>query len=162
MASDAEIEEKFWKELKASPFLMLGVEGARDGATQPMTAHFDGERGPLWFFTAKDHDLTRAVAGGAAAIATFTAKGHDLFASIRGRLSLSEDRAVIDRLWNPVAAQWYEGGKEDPKLILLRLDPEDAKVWLSDVEGFIRPALNKLLGRTPEAGQGEKVAEISL
>ena len=63
MASDREIEEKFWKELKSSPFLMLGIEGERDGATQPMTANFDDEdrgSGRLWFFTANDHDLARA------------------------------------------------------------------------------------------------------
>ena len=38
MADSQEIEEKFWSELKSSPFVMLGIEGARDGATQPMTA----------------------------------------------------------------------------------------------------------------------------
>ena len=41
MADDREIEDKFWKALKHSPFIMLGVEGARDGATQPMTVIFE-------------------------------------------------------------------------------------------------------------------------
>ena len=41
MADDREIEEKFWEALKDSPFIMLGIEGARDGATQPMTAVFE-------------------------------------------------------------------------------------------------------------------------
>jgi hypothetical protein len=58
-------------------------------------------------------------------------------------------------------AQWYEG-KEDPKLILARFEVEDAKVWLSDVQGFLKPALNKLLGRKPEAGMKDKVAELTL
>ena len=31
MADDREIEEKFWKALTDSPFIMLGVEGTRDG-----------------------------------------------------------------------------------------------------------------------------------
>ena len=64
MADDREIEEKFWKALKESPFIMLGVEGARDGATQPMTVMFedaDRDAGLLWIFTANDHDLTRAM-----------------------------------------------------------------------------------------------------
>jgi hypothetical protein len=41
VADDGEIEDKFWKALKDSPFLMLGIEGARDGETQPMTAQFE-------------------------------------------------------------------------------------------------------------------------
>ncbi len=164
MADDREIEERFWKELKDSPFVMLGIEGARDGATQPMTANFEDEdrdSGRVWFFTAKDHDLTAAIGQSNRAIAAFSAKDHGLFASLRGTLTISNDRQVIDRLWNPVAAQWYEG-KDDPKLALVRFDIDDAKIWLSDVSGFLKPALNKLLGRKPEAGMGEKVAEIEL
>ena len=64
MADDGEIEEKFWSELKDSPFIMLGVEGTRGGATQPMTVQFEDEdrdAGVLWIFTANDHDLTHAM-----------------------------------------------------------------------------------------------------
>ena len=164
MASEREIEEKFWSELDGSPFMMLGIEGARDGATQPMTATFgeeDRDAGRLWFFTATDHDFARALGSSGRAIAAYSAKGHGLFASLRGSLVADNDRAAIDRLWNPVVAQWYDG-KDDPKLLLLRFEVDDAKIWLSDVEGFLKPALNKLLGRKEEAGMGDKVAEVSL
>jgi general stress protein 26 len=164
MADDLEIEDKFWKELKGSPFMMLGVEGSRDGATQPMTANFedqDREAGVLWIFTDDKHDIVKALGQSNRAIASYTAKGHDLFASLRGTLTIDNDRAAIDRLWNPFVAEWYEG-KDDPKLTLLRLDLEDAKVWLSDTGGLLKPVFNKLLGREPEAGMDRKVAELSL
>jgi general stress protein 26 len=164
MAETQEIEEKFWDALKDSPFIMLGVEGARDGATQPMTAVFedaDRDAGLLWIFTAKDHDLTRAMGESNRAIASFVAKGHDLFASLRGTLTIDNDPSTIDRLWNPMVAEWYEG-KDDPKLALVRFDIEDAKIWESTVSGFLKPVLNKLLGRKPEAGMKEHVAEIAL
>jgi len=164
MADDRDIEEKFWTAVKHSPFIMLGIEGTRDGATQPMTAIFedqDREAGVLWIFTAKDHDLTRAMGQSNRAIASYSAKGHDLFASLRGTVRIDNERATIDRLWSPIVAEWYEG-KDDPKLALVRFDIDDAKIWLSDVEGFLKPAFNKLLGRKPEAGMKEKVAEVSL
>ena len=164
MADDRQIEEKFWKALEDSPFLMLGVEGTRDGATQPMTANFevqDRDAGVVWIFTARDHDLTRAMGQSNRALASYSGKGHDLFSSLRGTLEIVNDRATIDRLWSPVVAEWYEG-KDDPKLALIRFDIENAKIWLSDVEGFLKPAFNKLLGRKPEAGMKEKVAEVSL
>jgi general stress protein 26 len=163
MTSDADIEQKFWKELKDSPFVMLGIEGEHGSATQPMTAQFQGEAAPLWFFTARDNGLVQALGSGSdRAIAAFASKGHDLFASIRGQLSIDNDPAMIERLWNPVIAQWYQGGKSDPKLALLRLDVEDAKLWKSDVGAFMHPVINKLLGRKPEAGERENVAEVSL
>jgi general stress protein 26 len=162
MADDREIEEKFWEALDDSPFVMLGIEGARDGATQPMSANFedeDRERGCLWFFTANDHDFTRALGESSRGIGAYSAKGHGLFASIRGTLVIDNDRATIDRLWNPIVAEWYEG-KDDPKLALVRFDLDDAKIWLSDIGGFLKPAFNKLFGRKPEAGMNEKVAEV--
>ena len=164
MGDNSEIEEQFWDELKDSPFIMLGVEAARDGATQPMTVMFedaDRDAGLLWIFTAKDHDLTRAVGQSNRATASYSAKGHALFASLRGTLQVINDEATIDRLWNPIVAEWYEG-KDDPKLALVRFDVENAKIWLSDTEGFLKPAFNKLLGRKPETGMKEKVAEVSL
>jgi general stress protein 26 len=164
MAEDREIEEKFWSELKRSPFIMLGIEGARDGATQPMTAQFedqDREAGRLWIFTANDHDMIRAMGQSHRAIGCYSAKGHDLFASLRGTLDIENNRETIDRLWNPIVAEWYEG-KDDPKLALVRFDIVDAKIWLSTAEGFLKPAFNKLLGRKPEAGMEEQVAEVSL
>ena len=162
MPDDREIEDKFWDELEDSPFVMLGIEGAREGATQPMSANFedeDRERGCLWFFTANDHDFTRAMGQSNRGFAAFSAKGHGLYASLRGTLTIDNDRATIDRLWNPIVAEWYEG-KDDPKLALVRFDLDDAKIWLSDIGGFMKPAFNKLFGRKPEAGMKEKVAEV--
>ena len=163
MADDREIEELFWGALEDSPFLMLGLDKARDSAMQPMTARFedqDRESGHVWFFTAKDHDLTRALGQDNHGIASYTGKGHDVFASLRGRLLLDNDPGQIDRLWNAFVAEWYEG-KDDPKLALLRFEIDDAKIWQSDIGGFLKPAFNKLFGRKPGAGMKEKVAEVS-
>ena len=163
MADDREIEEHFWSALEDSPFVMLGLDHARGSAMQPMTAHFEEEdraRGCMFFFTAKDHDLTRSLGQDNRAIASFAGKGHDVFASLRGRLVLDNDSATIDRLWNAIASEWYDG-KDDPKLALLRFELDDAKIWLSDLGGFLKPAVNKLFGRKPEAGIEDKVAEVS-
>lgn len=163
MADDREIEDQFWGALEDSPFMMLGLDQARGSAMQPMTARFedqDRERGCIWFFSAKDHDLTRALGQDNRAVASFVSKGHDLFASLRGTLVIDNSRPEIDRLWNAIVAEWYEG-KDDPKMALLRFDLDDAKIWQSDVGGFLKPAFNKLFGRKPEAGMKEKVAEIS-
>ena len=161
MADDAEIEARFWKDLKSAPFVMLGLVDARDGHTQPMTAQFENDGGPLYFFTTKDNGLTTSLGGSShRAIATYTGKGHDLFASIHGTLSLSNDRAVIERLWNPFVAAWFEGGKDDPKLQLLRLDPERAQVWLNGSSLFAGAKM--LLGIDPKEDYKDKVAEISL
>jgi len=163
MSKDAEIEAKFWKSLKADMTVMIGLEGEADA--QPMTAQLDSpdhdtDHGPIWFFTSIETDLARASAGGKPAMFHFAAKGHDLFASVRGRLIPDNDRDVIDRLWNPFVAAWYEGGKDDPKLQLLRFDPGKAQIWLNERSLFAGVKL--LLGRDPKADYSDKVAQVRL
>lgn len=160
MADNAEIESRFWKELKASPFVMLGLDGARDGHTQPMTAQFDDGRGPLWFFTTRDNSLVSALGTSHRAVATFAAKGHDLFASLHGNMTLDDDRATIDRLWNSHVEAWYDGGRNDPNLALLRLDAERAQVWLGG--SMIGAALTHLFGRDPKVEYKDRMAEVTL
>lgn len=160
MPTPQELEAKFWKALKSDMTVMLGLDGLEGGHTRPMTAQIDGEKGPIWFFTSTDNALVQALSGRSRAIVTFASKGHDLFASVRGSLSLDNDRAVIDRLWNRYVAAWYEGGKDDPKLALLRLDGESAEIW-EDGSSLVA-GLKMLLGVDPKEDYQDKVAEVPL
>jgi general stress protein 26 len=156
-----ELEAKFWKALKSDRTVMLGLEGVEDGHTRPMTAMIEGDAGgPIWFFTATDNAMVQQLAQGHRATAAFTAKDHDLFASVRGNLQRDDDRAVIDRLWNPFIAAWYEGGKDDPKLALLRLDAEQAEIWING--SSLVAGLKLLMGRDPKQDYQDKVAKVSL
>lgn len=95
MATNSEIEEKFWKALKSDMTLMLGLSGVEEGHAQPMTAQLDGDnRSSIWFFTAKDTDLVEAIGARHEAVAHFADKGHDLFATLQGDLVLDNDPAV--------------------------------------------------------------------
>ena len=160
MPTPHELEAKFWKALKSDMTMMLGLDGVEDGHARPMTAQVEADRGPIWFFTARDNALVQNLANGDRAIATFTSKGHDLFATIHGSVRLDNDRAVIDRLWNRYIAAWYQGGKDDPQLALLRLDPERAEIWL-DASSLVA-GIKMLLGADPKADYKGRVAELRL
>lgn len=160
MPSDAEITEKFWKALKSDMTMMLGVQGVEHDKTQPMTAQLLDDNRYIWFFTTKDNGLVAAMRQNDRAVATFASKGHDLFATIDGRLELDNDRATIDRLWSPYAAAWYEGGKDDPNLQLIRLDPSSAQIWLNENSAFA--GFKMLLGVDPKKNYQDKVAEVAL
>jgi general stress protein 26 len=160
MPTPQELEQKFWKALRSDMTLMLGLDGVEDGHARPMTAQLQHEaRGPIWFFTATDNAIVQKLPQGDRAIATFAAKGHGLFATLHGRLSLDNDRAVIDQLWNRHVAAWFEGGKDDPRLALLRLDPERAEIW--DASSLIA-GVKLLLGIDPKEDFRDKVAEVNL
>lgn len=172
MATDAEIRSKFWKALKSDMTMFLGMAEGEDGHARPMTAQLedelynDGEySGPLWFFTSIDNALYRLVQQGELAgtapraMAHFASKGHDVWASVQGDLSTTRDRATIDRLWNRFVAAWYEG-KDDPKIALIRLEPESAEIWI-DASSTVA-GIKMLVGIDPKKDYKDKVAEVKL
>jgi general stress protein 26 len=123
-----DIKKQFWKELADNPIVMLGQTGARQHQI-PMHAQLDSDaNSAFWFFTTTDN----RVAGGGSAMAQFVSKDHHLFACISGTLRPESDRAVLDRLWSNAVAAWYDGGKDDPKLLLLRFELENAEIWTAD------------------------------
>jgi general stress protein 26 len=164
MPTPQELEQKFWTALKSDMTLMLGLDGVEDGHARPMTAQLEHENhGPIWFFTDKDNVIVQKLGIGGhrnRAIATFASKGHDLFATIHGKLCLDNDRAVIDRLWNRYVAAWFGDGKNDPRLTLLRLDPERAEIW-GDASSLVA-GIKLLLGVDPKKDYRDKVAKVSL
>lgn len=165
-----ELKELFWTELSSSPFMMLGLQGVEDSRTRPMTAQIDApdgtdkkDGGTIYFFGAKSEHLVRGIDGDHRAIATYASKGHDLFAHIHGTLVLDNDRAVVERLWNPVIASWYKGGKEDPDLQLIRFDSDQAEIWKAEAGSTLVAAAMKMLGRDPgKDHQGDNKAEVAL
>ena len=161
MHTPEELEKKLWKAVKSDRTLMLGLDGAEEGHTRPMTALLEHEgRGPLWIFTATDNQLAQRTRSPQRALATFASMGHDVFASLQGMLVRDDDRGVIDRLWNPFVAAWYEGGKDDPKLALLRFDAEHAEIWLN--EQSLLAGVKLLFGVDPKQDYQDKGADGGL
>jgi general stress protein 26 len=158
VADPRELEARFWKHLKDDRTLMLGAQAI---APRPMTALAEDDRAPLWFFTSSETDLGKALDRGTSltAVGSFVAKGHELFATLGGNLVADNDRATIDRLWNPFIAAWFEG-KDDPKLRLLRMDAGEAHVWLN--ENSLLAGVKLLLGSDPKRDYQDKVGDVDL
>ena len=131
-----EIRQKMWKAMADSPYVMIGLTDNHDHS-QPMTAQLDKDAdGKFWFYTDKQNRLAPV----GPAMAQFSSKGHDLFACISGTLVEETDPAVIDRYWSKQVAAWYEQGRDDPNLMMLRFELDDAEIWEADlsIKGVFR------------------------
>ena len=160
MPTAQELEAKFWKAVDSDRTMMLGLDGVDGGHTRPMTAQIEDGKGPIWFFSSNESDLVGKLQSARLAFAAFSARGHDLFATVHGTLQRDDDRATIDRLWNPFVAAWFEGGKDDPKLALLRFDAEHAEIWLN--ASSLLSGAKMLLGVDPKKDYRDNVADVDL
>jgi general stress protein 26 len=109
---------------------MLGLTAGGEGF-QPMTHFSDVDAGLIWFISSTDTALVQSLGMGEDAEYVVISDDHDVHISLRGKLYQLHDAAKLDELWNPVVAAWFEGGRDDPRLALLRFDPEVADVWAS-------------------------------
>lgn len=129
MSDTHELKQKFWKALADSPYTFLQLD-AEPATAVPMTATLDRDAdSAIWFFTKKDH----ALAAGGPATATFVGKGHQMFARFGGTLATEHSRDRLDKQWSKQIEAWYPQGKEDPTLLLLRMDLGQAEIWNSDL-----------------------------
>jgi general stress protein 26 len=126
---DEELKNQFWEALADSPYLFLQLDA--DPATAvPMTAELDeNANGAIWFFTGRDHAFAR----GGPATATFAGKGHDVFARFKGTLSEETSRERLDKEWSNFVEAYFPRGKDDPNLLMLRMDLADAEIWTTDI-----------------------------
>lgn len=107
-----------------------------DLQSRPLAVVEDEFDGTLWFFTEHPSGKTAAIAEHPEVnVALADGKG---WLSLSGRASVSRDADRIERYWNPWAEAWFEGGRDDPRVALLRVDVETAAYWDTD-----RPAVVK-------------------
>jgi general stress protein 26 len=126
------LKHKFWTTFADSPFVFVQLDSDPHTAV-PMTAQLDEDAShAIWFFTSRSGPLGPM----GPATATFVGKGHDLFARFSGTLAEETDRARFKEEWSPAIEAWFPGGKEDPDLVMLRMDLGEAEIWNADL-GFL-------------------------
>ena len=144
--------KEFWDRLEDVRAGMLEV----GDAFLPMSHSVEPEDGNLWFITAKGTQMAEAGARAAMSRYIVSDSSHGLHADIQGRLEVSHDRKKLDEVWTAVASSWFEEGKDDPDLVLLRFRPDAAEVWLGPESGlhFLYEVLKSKISRAkPDYGE---------
>lgn len=153
--SDEDLRKMLWDELKGHCFAFVGRTADASGDV-PMTLHSDeGSRNAVWIFTKRSNDIS----AGGPAMARIMSRKEDFFARLDGLLEQEGDRALIDRLWSPQIAAWYEGGRDDPELCVMRLDIGAAEIWVGEMSPV--SIAKMLLGRNVERDMEGKHATVS-
>lgn len=115
--------------------------------------------GTLWFFTQDPSPKTDDIAGDPQVNASFT--DGKSYLSIAGTATVDRDQTRIDQLWNPMAEAWFEKGREDPTVALLRVDATSAEYWAIDKPGIVRAfeiAKGIITKTPPDVGENRTVS----
>ncbi len=126
----AEMKEKFWDRLKD---INAGMLATPDDRARPMSHSIrDTDERVLWFITAHGTDIADAAKSGSAVTYLVACQKAKLYATIEGALDVVTDEKTLDDIWSPIAAAWFEDGKQDPDLCLVRMTLSKSEVWTTD------------------------------
>ena len=103
--------------------------GAFDG--RPLTVLGVQDDGTLWFAVPKDSDLVDAFRNPGPV--SLTGQRTNAYIHIAGVASAIHDKTQAEALWHETLRPWFPEGPTSDDLILIRVNPQNASIWDSDV-----------------------------
>lgn len=146
------LKNEFWDRLED---IRSGMLATNKGRAIPMSHYVDKDAAVLWFITAKDTELAKSAQTGDAAEYLVMSKDEHLYARIDGTVQAVSDPEKVDELWSVFSAAWFEDGRKDDDIQLVRMDLKEAEVWMTggSLSFFYEIAKANLTDQTPDAGQ---------
>ncbi len=124
-------------------------------STCPMSTQKVDDAGAIWFFSGSDSDHAHAIQDDNRVQLLYTNNGDYSYLTISGTAEILYDRAKIDELWTPLAKVWFQGGKDDPGLRLIKVTPQEGFYWDTKhgkTVSFLKMISSLVTGKTQDDG----------
>jgi general stress protein 26 len=110
------------------------------------------DEGLVYILTEQTTESAHAIEAGPAALLTLADNKRYVSLSVRG--SVSTDRALIERLWNPGAQAFWPNGPSDPAVCALILRPDAGEYWDGDnaLSAGVKMIMANVTGTPPDLG----------
>lgn len=97
--------------------------------SRPMATTEIRESGVLWFFTSKKSPKVQEISDHSTVNVTYMDTNKEEYVSVSGHAVVIMDQHKIDELWDSKLDTYFEKGKADPDIALLRVEPSKAEYW---------------------------------
>ena len=114
----------------------VGADGSIDA--RPMALQNTPFDGTLWFLTRASSEKVDEVQRDRHCTLTFADPGDAKYITLKGRASVSGDRAKVHELWNDLYKAWFPKGPDDPEVAVLRVDVSDGDYWEASSSRIVR------------------------
>ncbi|ASU33794.1 pyridoxamine 5'-phosphate oxidase family protein [Mucilaginibacter xinganensis] len=120
-------------------------------STRPMAVQEVDDEGNFWFLSANDSNTNDEVAHDPFVHLLFQGSAHSDFLNIYGIASVSEDKAKIKQLWEPILKTWFTEGENDPLISIIKVEPIKGYYWDNkhgNAIAFVKMLAGAALGKT--------------
>ena len=85
----------------------------------------------IWFIGDKTSDVVKDIQDNPKIGLSYASEDEKNYVSVSANAELSSAQAKLDELWSPVYNAFFEHGKEDPNVQLIKVVPHGVECWLS-------------------------------
>lgn len=125
MATEA--TDKFWDMAEDFSTCMVTTRDGQRLRSRPMAPYLSRERGEILFLTDATSHKVDEVEAEPQVSCSFTQKNE--YVAVSGTARVSQDRALIDEIWDDEAEAWMPQGKDGPNVAVLVVTPSQAEIW---------------------------------
>jgi general stress protein 26 len=112
-----------------SCFFCTAVAAGESNGARPMSVQQIDDDGNLWFLSADDSHKNLEISQDPTVTLFFQGSPHSDFLQLIGHATISRDRAKIEELWEPIIKTWFTGGKDDPRITVIKVTPMEGYYW---------------------------------
>lgn len=115
------------KDVRICMMTTMASDGSFD--SRPMATQETEFDGTVWFLTRHESGKVNEIEQDAHVGLMYADPGNHNYVNAKGRAQVSQDRAKIHDLWNPMFKAWFPDGEDDPNIAVLRVDVTEAEYW---------------------------------
>ncbi len=125
--------DKIQEVIKDVKFAMMSTINSKgDIHAWPMTTSETSIGGKeIWFIGDKTSDVVKDIQDNPKIGLSYATQDEKDYVSVSANAELPTDKAKLDELWSPVYNAFFEHGKEDPNVQLIKVVPHGIECWLS-------------------------------
>ena len=132
-------------------FFCSSMKTGEPFATRPMSVQKLDEDGTFWFLSPKDSNKNDELESDSNVQLLFQGSSYSDFLSLYGRATVSTDKEKIKELWEPTLKVWFTEGIDDPRISVIKVEPEEGYYWDTKHNmaiGLVKRMAGAIIGKT--------------
>ena len=132
-------------------FFCTNIKTGLPVSIRPMAVLDVDDSGNLWFMSMKSSTKNKEIAADPFTHLLFQDSKHSGFLNIYGIAEIIHDQQKIDDLWKPLLKVWFQGGKDDFEISVIKVEPTNVYYWDNkhgDLIAFAKMAASVVTGKT--------------
>jgi len=134
-----------------SCFFCTGNGQGPSRGVRPMSVRETDDAGAIWFLSSIDSHKNQELQTNPTVKLFFQAGKHSGFLELDGHAEISQDKARIKQLWNPMLKTWFTEGEDDPRITVIKITPKTGYYWDNkhgDAVAGVKVAVGAMIGKT--------------